>query len=74
MTSTALRKLVERQPFRSFTLSLSNGSNYHIETRSQIGATSDYRTVFYFGPDGDWHIIDREAISEVNGNGDEPSE
>lgn len=60
-----IRQIAERRPFQPFVIRLTNGSEYEFKEPRDLGATKDYRSIFYFGGSG-WDLIDTERIVEVN--------
>jgi hypothetical protein len=65
MKLTELQPIVERQPFRPFTLRLSNGHTYTFVEARDLGAPRKITdTLFYFGSDH-WVLIDVEHIVEI---------
>jgi hypothetical protein len=44
-----IKHLVERRPFRRFSLRLSNGALYDFKNPRDVGAPKDYRLIIYFG-------------------------
>jgi hypothetical protein len=65
MKLTELKPIVEREPFRPFSLRLSNGAVYAFNEPRDLGVPrvlSD--TLFYFGGQH-WALIDIENIVEI---------
>jgi hypothetical protein len=60
-----LEKLVERDPFRPFSIRLTNGAKYHFKTRRDLGAAKDGHLLFYFADSGDVVFIDADSVAEV---------
>ncbi len=60
-----IQEIVEREPFRPFSLRLNNGAQYTFESERELGATQDYGMVFYFGPRGGAVRIDTESVVEI---------
>jgi len=60
-----LEKLVERDPFRPFSIRLNNGAKYHFKTRRDLGAAKDGHLLFYFADSGDVVFIDADCIAKV---------
>ena len=60
-----LEKLVERDPFRPFSIRLNNGAKYHFKSRRDLGAAKDGHLLFYFADSGDVVFIDADSIAEV---------
>jgi hypothetical protein len=60
-----IKEFVERQPFRPFTVRLSNGAKYAFTEPRELGAPRSLRMIFYFGRDGGAIRIDTESIVEV---------
>lgn len=59
-----IKKVAERQPFRPFSVRLSNGARYTFQEPRNLGAPRDYHVIFYFG-DTEWVLIDTENIVEI---------
>ncbi len=59
-----IKGLVERQPFRPFTVRLNNGAQYHFKEPRDVGATKDYHIVIFFGR-SEAVRIDSESIVEI---------
>jgi hypothetical protein len=59
-----IKDLAERQPFRPFSIRLSNGAQYTFRSPREFGAPRDYRIVFFFG-ESDAVRIDTENIVEI---------
>jgi hypothetical protein len=64
MKVAELKKLTNRQPFRPFTVRLSNGARYTFSEPRNLGAPKDYHVSFFFD-DSEWVLIDTEDIVEV---------
>jgi hypothetical protein len=64
VNTTALKEVVERQPFRPFAVRLSNGRQYTFSEPRDFGAPRDCREIFHFG-DSEWVLIDVENITEI---------
>lgn len=60
-----LKDVVERDPFRPFTIRLNNGAVYTFNTPRNIGASLDYGMIFYFGEPRGAVRIDSDSIVEV---------
>jgi len=43
-----IQDLAERQPFRPFSIRLSNGAQYTFRAAREFGAPKDYHIVFFF--------------------------
>ena len=65
MQVTDLKDVIEREPFRPFTVRLSNGAQYTFPTRTHLGAAQDYGMIFYFADSGGACRIDRENIVDI---------
>lgn len=59
-----IQDLAERQPFRPFSIRLSNGAQYTFRTPREFGAPKDCHIVFFFG-ESEAVRIDTENIVEV---------
>jgi hypothetical protein len=65
MKTPELKKLVEREPFRPFSIRLTNGALYKFEDRRDLGAPRKLsHTLFYFG-ETDFALIDIDNIVEI---------
>jgi hypothetical protein len=65
MKVTELQKVLQREPFRPFTIRLSNGESYTFVEPRDFGAPRKItHTLIYFGPE-EWVLIDVENIVEV---------
>jgi hypothetical protein len=60
----AIKGLVERQPFRSFAVRLSNGAQYAFKEARDVGAPKDCHFIIYFG-EHEVVRIDTENIVEL---------
>ena len=56
---------VEREPFRPFSVRLTNGAKYSFKSRRDLGASKDCRMLFYFGDAGENVRIDADCIAEI---------
>ncbi|MCX8091929.1 MAG: hypothetical protein N3I86_13520 [Verrucomicrobiae bacterium] len=56
-----IKSVAERQPFRPFTIRLSNGTQYTFSEPRNFAAPKDYRVIFYFG-DSNWVMLDLDTI------------
>lgn len=65
MKTADIKEVVEREPFRPFTLRLSNGVQYTFKQPRDIGASKDCSMVFYFAEPRGAVRIDAENIVEV---------
>ena len=72
MKVTDIQDIAERQPFRPFTVRLSNGAQYTFHRSRDFGAPKDYHMVFFFGQTNAVRI-DTENIVEII-EGDSTSE
>jgi hypothetical protein len=59
-----IKEIAEREPFRPFAVRLNNGAQYTFNKAREIGATGDYRMLFYFG-ENQAVRIDAESIAEI---------
>jgi hypothetical protein len=65
MKTVELKKIVEREPFRPFSVRLSNGARYSFNERRDLGAPRKLsHTLVYFG-ETDFALIDIENIVEI---------
>ncbi len=60
-----LKDVVEREPFRPFTVRLSNGAQYTFNEPRDLGAARDYGMIFYFAQPRGAVRIDSENIVEI---------
>ena len=60
-----LKEVVEREPFRPFTVRLNNGAQYTFKSPRFLGAAQDYGMIFYFGEPRGAVRIDRDSIVEI---------
>lgn len=59
-----IKEIVERAPFRPFTVRLNNGAEYHVRQPRDVGAPQNYRLLIYFG-EGQTVRIDTDSIAKV---------
>jgi len=59
-----IKEIAERQPFRPFSVRLSNGAQYTFHTLREFGAPADYHMIFFFG-ESQAVRIDTENIVEI---------
>ena len=59
-----IKELVERQPFRPFSIRLNNGAQYNFTETRNVGAPKDYHLIIYFG-DSESVRIDTDSIVEI---------
>ena len=64
MKAAEVRDLVERRPFRPFTVRLNNGAVYQFAEPRNFAAPKDYRVIFFFG-DSNWTMLDLDSIAEI---------
>ena len=64
MKVAKIRNLVEREPFRPFTVRLSNGAQYTFNQPKEFGAPRDFHIVIHFG-ESEAVRIDTENIVEI---------
>ena len=64
MQLVEIQNLVERRPFRPFTVRLNNGATYNFREPRDVGAPKDYNLIIYFGQSESVRI-DSESIVEV---------
>jgi hypothetical protein len=60
-----LKDMVEREPFRPFTVRLNNGAQYTFKTARNMGASMNYGMIFYFGEPRGAVRIDSDSIVEI---------
>jgi hypothetical protein len=59
-----IKDMVERHPFRPFSIRLSNGAQYSFKEARDVGAPKDYHFIIHFG-DTKAVRIDTENIVEL---------
>jgi hypothetical protein len=64
MKVAEIKELVERRPFRPFSVRLSNGAQYTFKESRDVGAPKDYRLIIYFGK-SEAVRIDTGSIVEI---------
>lgn len=62
-----IKSVAEREPFRPFSMRLSNGAHYRFEQPRDFGVTRDYQTIVFFGESGENKLvlIDSENVIEI---------
>lgn len=65
MQTADLKELLERDPFRPFSLRLNNGAQYSFKTPRDLGATKDYHMIFFFADTGGAARIDSDSVVEI---------
>ena len=64
MKVVEIKDLVERRPFRPFSVRLNNGAHYNFRDSRDVGAPKDYRLLIYFGKT-EAVRIDTDSIVEI---------
>ncbi|MEO7298640.1 MAG: hypothetical protein ABI042_08710 [Verrucomicrobiota bacterium] len=64
MKLNEIRSLVEREPFRPFSIRLNNGAKYIFKNPKDVGAPRDYHLIIYFG-ENEAVRIDTDSIVEI---------
>lgn len=64
MNSAKIKDVVERRPFRPFTVRLNNGAQYSFKDARDVGAPKDFRLIIYFGK-SEAVRIDAASIVEI---------
>ena len=64
MNTSAIKEVVERQPFQPFTVRLNNGAEYTFNEPRDFGAPRNFREIVFFG-DSESVLIDPERIAEI---------
>jgi len=59
-----IKDLIQRSPFRPFTIRLTNGAEYSFSSRDDLGAPKDCHMIFHFG-ESNAVRIDTDSIVEV---------
>jgi hypothetical protein len=65
MKTTELQQFIDRNPFRSFSVRLSNGKLYQFQRPKDLGASKKLHTLVYFDDSGSVVLIDTENIVEI---------
>lgn len=60
-----LKHVVDRVPFRPFTVRLNNGARYFFDSPRSLGAWRDYSVIMYFAKPNGSVRIDSESIVEI---------
>ncbi|MCL4789538.1 MAG: hypothetical protein KJ070_22565 [Verrucomicrobia bacterium] len=60
----AIKDVVERKPFKPFTVRLNSGAQYTFKEPRDFGAPRNYREIVFFG-DSELVLIDPESITEI---------
>lgn len=64
MRTQDIQTFVEREPFRPFSVQLSNGAKYDFTSRRQVGAPEDCHVLVFFG-EKELVLIDPENVAEI---------
>lgn len=64
MKVAEIKDLVQRRPFRPFTVRLNNGAQYSFKDSRDVGAPKDFRLIIYFGK-SEAVRIDTNSIVEI---------
>ena len=64
MKVTEIRRLMERRPFRPFSVRLTNGAKYSFKDPKDFGAPKDYHVIVHFGA-SELVLIDPDTIAEI---------
>ncbi len=64
MNVMAIKDVVERKPFKPFTVRLNSGAQYTFKEPRDFGAPRNYREIVFFG-DSELVLIDPESITEI---------
>lgn len=64
MKVTDIKDLIQRQPFRPFSVRLNNGAQYDFRSRDEFGGPKDMHMIFHFG-ESQCVRIDTDSIAEV---------
>ncbi|MGA2660002.1 MAG: hypothetical protein ABSH34_21075 [Verrucomicrobiota bacterium] len=64
MKGADVKDLVERQPFRPFTVRVNNGTQYTFSEPRNFGAPEDYHVIVFFGK-SELVLIDTASIREI---------
>jgi hypothetical protein len=60
-----LKEMIERQPFRPFSIRLTNGAKYTFKSPRFLGASQDCGMIFYFAEPRGAVRIDSDSIVEI---------
>ena len=66
MKAKAIKRLVEREPFRPFGVRLNNGAQYLFKKPRHVGAPKDYHLLVYFG-ENQVALNETDSIVEIFG-------
>jgi hypothetical protein len=66
MTTSDVKKLAKRQPFRPFAVRTSDGATYEVSDPFRVNCPEDGRALYFFSPDGEVIIIDAAALTTVD--------
>jgi len=59
-----IKRFVERQPFRPFTVRVNDGEQYTFSDPRDFGAPRDYHAIVFFG-ESEFVLIDADSITEI---------
>jgi hypothetical protein len=62
--TSAIKEIIDRQPFRPFGVRLSNGAQHSFNEPREFGAPKDLHMIFFFGENNAVRI-DTENIIEI---------
>lgn len=65
MTIEKIRELRHSKPFKPFLIRLANGQKVKVQEAFNMALSPTGTYVVVFGPNGDYHHIDLESISEI---------
>jgi hypothetical protein len=65
MTNDDILKLAKRRPFRSFSVTTSDGMTYQVDDPLRINCPEDGRALYFFAPTGEVIILDAISITTV---------
>ena len=68
MTTEAIRTVLQRQPFRPFTLNLANGLQIQVPDQEHIALHPDGKTFVIFEPAGGYRIVDIPLVTDISVN------
>ena len=62
-----IKNIAAQEPFRPFTVWLSNGAQYKFRTPRDFGVTRDYSTIVFFGKTDETSLvlIDSDNVVEI---------
>jgi hypothetical protein len=65
MTAEQFRQVKEANPFRSFTIHLTDGRNWYVPHRDFVSQSPGGRTVIVYGENESFSIVDLYLVTEL---------